>query len=67
MAKKNTYSEAVKELTKIGNSDDWKDWLTHIQNDMISRGYCQVLTDKGSAEFAVRFSTLQQFFTDIRE
>lgn len=63
----NAQSAAVETLEQSATPNEWKDWLIEIQNQLISQGYCQGLTETGSAEFAERFTALQTFFTEIRD
>lgn len=63
----NTTDNALQALTDHADPNQWKDWLSHIQNNLISQGYCQGLTDEGSAEFAGNFAALQEFFSLLRD
>jgi len=58
---------ALNDLLSAEDPNTWKDWISHIQAQLILQGYTMNLTKKGTELFAERFNSLQEFFSDLRE
>jgi hypothetical protein len=55
----------VQELLSISAPLAWKDWLVHIQNNLIADGYVEQLTEEGRHDMAARMQGLYDFFGQI--
>ncbi len=58
--------QPLTDLLSINKPDEWKNWLNHIQANLISTGYCEGLTKSGATEFASSFLGLQNFFSELK-
>ena len=54
-------------MTSIAHPQEWKDWLFHIQQNLITSGYVHSLTETGMQDHTAYFSGLYQFFTELQE
>jgi hypothetical protein len=57
----------IKDLLSISSPQEWKDFLFHVENNLVALGYSEMLTKSGRMELSAKFTGLYEFFGDMQE
>jgi hypothetical protein len=60
-----TKNNHIKDLLSTCSPHDWKDWIFHIENNLVAVGYVEALTESGRQDHAARMQSLYDFFGAI--
>ena len=62
----NQAGKITKDFLEENDPVDFVSFLFDMQNELISNGYCEMLTEKGRLEFSSHFSDLKNLFMDLQ-